>query len=88
MGKVKGNSISDLNNMLMEQMNRLADAEDVEELNREINRSDAMSSIATQVINNGKLAIEAQKMLIENAGMQDRYKAQLPDFLRECGSDD
>lgn len=83
MGKIKGNSISDLNNMLMEQMNRLADAEDVEELNREINRSDAMSSIATQVINNGKLAIEAQKILIENAGMQDRYKAQIPDFLRE-----
>ena len=88
MAKVKGNSISDLNNMLMEQMNRLADADSMDDLNKERIRSESMCVIASQAINNYKIAIETQKLLIENAGMKDCYQAQLPDFLRERGNDD
>lgn len=88
MGKIKGNSISDLNNMLMEQMNRLADADSMDDLNKERIRSESMCVIASQAINNYKIAIETQKLLIENAGMKDCYQAQLPDFLRERDSDD
>ena len=74
------NKIGDLNNILFEQLEKLADA-DAKELTVEVERSKAITGVATQIINNGKLAIEAQKLVIDNAGMKDEYQAKLPEFL-------
>lgn len=54
------NTLSDLNNHLFEQLERLNDA-DNESLNDEINRSKAVTDIAKNVIDNGKLVLEAEK---------------------------
>lgn len=58
--KMTKNTLSDLNNHLFEQLERLNDA-DNESLNDEINRSKAVTDIAKNVIDNGKLVLEAEK---------------------------
>lgn len=56
------NTLSDLNNYLFEELERLQDDElDEEKLNMEINRSKAISHVSAQIINNAKLALDAQK---------------------------
>lgn len=56
------NTLGDLNNHLFEQMERLNDdALTKEGLNNEIHRAKAMSQVASQIINNGKLVLDAQK---------------------------
>jgi len=61
------NKLSDLNNHLFAQLERLGD-EDLkgELLVEEINRAKAVSSVAVQIIANGSLVLEAQK-LADNA---------------------
>lgn len=54
------NTLSDLNNHLFEQLERLNDAGN-ESLNDEINRSKAVTDVAKNVIDNGKLVLEAEK---------------------------
>lgn len=56
------NTLSDLNNHLFEQLERLND-EDLtgEDLQQELQRSKAVSSIAQNIINNGSLVLQAQK---------------------------
>lgn len=56
------NKLTDLNNHLFEQLERLND-EDLseEELGREIQRAKAMTEVAGKIIENGKLAFEAYK---------------------------
>lgn len=58
------NSLGDLNNHLFAQLERLGD-EDLrgEGLQEEINRAKAITSVATQIIANGSLVLEAQKMV-------------------------
>ncbi|MBJ6971805.1 hypothetical protein JG635_09345 [Vibrio cholerae] len=55
------NKISDLNNHLFSQLERLSD-EDLkgDELKEEIERSKAVKAIAQEIISGGKLALEAQ----------------------------
>lgn len=66
------NTLTDLNNHLFEQMERLNDDELVPEaLEVEIKRSDAMTSVATQIINNAKLAVEAEKIYSGKDGWVD-----------------
>lgn len=57
------NKSIDLNNHLFEQLERLND-EDLtdEQLEKEIERSKAMTSIARVIIDNGRLALDAQEM--------------------------
>ena len=57
------NKLSDLNNHLFAQLERLSD-EDVkgDELDEEIKRAEAVCSVATQIIDNGSLALRAEKM--------------------------
>ncbi len=58
------NTISDLNNYLFEQLERLQDDElDEARLEREIKRSEAVQKVAETIINNGNLAIKAIKTM-------------------------
>ena len=56
------NKLVDLNNHLFEQLERLNDEElSDEELNKEINRSKAMTNVASKIIDNGNLVVKATK---------------------------
>lgn len=55
-------TLSDLNDALFNQLNRLSDATG-ETLPVEIDRSRAVSNLAREIIENGKLALEAQRCL-------------------------
>jgi hypothetical protein len=56
------NKLSDLNNHLFAQLERLSN-EDLkgEDLANEINRSNAVTSVAKEVISNARLVLDAQK---------------------------
>ena len=56
------NSLGDLNNILFEQLERLNDDEalkDDETFEREMKRSKAITSIASQIVQNGNLSLRA-----------------------------
>ena len=57
------NTLGDLNNHLFAQLERLSD-EDIkgEKLMEEINRAEAVSTIAQQIISNGALALKAKQI--------------------------
>ena len=57
------NTLRDLNNHLFAQLERLSD-EDIkgEKLIEEINRAEAVSTIAQQIISNGALALKAKQI--------------------------
>lgn len=58
------NKLIDLNNHLFAQVERLSD-EDIkgEILSEEISRARAIGGLATQIIDNARLALDAQKLL-------------------------
>ncbi|PHM63019.1 hypothetical protein [Xenorhabdus ishibashii] len=70
------NKLEDLNNHLFAQLERLSD-EDIlnEQLEIEFRRAKSISDIATQIVNNGKLALDVKKAI----GNQD--VDSLPKFL-------
>ena len=60
------NKLSDLNNILFERLERLQDdSMKAEDLEKEIARSKAMTSIASQIIQNGNLAMRAAEFAAE-----------------------
>lgn len=60
------NTLGDLNNHLFAQLERLTDEElSEEEIKTEINRSRAVTGLATQIIQNGALVLRA-KVVMEN----------------------
>ena len=62
------NSLSDLNNILFEQIERLNDDEVMEQSSaQEIERAKAMSSVANQIIQNAALQLQAAKFMDESA---------------------
>ena len=62
------NSLSDLNNILFEQIERLNDDEVMEKSSaQEIERAKAMSSVANQIIQNAALQLQAAKFMDDNA---------------------
>lgn len=68
------NTLGDLNNYLFAQLERLDDESLSEEgLNKEINRSKAMSSIAAQIIGGGNLVLKA-KVAYEETDNADKTK--------------
>jgi len=73
------NTLGDLNNHLFAQLERLGE-EDLkgEDLIEEINRSKAITSVATQIINNGSLVLQAEKFKAETLG---RSNAKSPQML-------
>lgn len=73
------NTLGDLNNHLFAQLERLSD-EDIqgEKLSEEINRSKAVSDVASKIIQNGNLVLEGQRFV------DDRMNAdkELPKMLK------
>lgn len=72
------NGLTDLNNHLFEQLERLNDEElKGEALKEEITRSKTIEDVAKQIINNGRLVLDSQKFI------DDRLNADrdLPDML-------
>lgn len=63
------NTLSDLNNHLFEQLERLNDASE-DELKDEIDRSKAVTDIAKSVIDNGRLVLDAERF------RDDRWDAE------------
>lgn len=79
------NTITDLNNYLFEQLERLQDDElDEAGLEREIRRSEAVQKVAETIISNGNLALRAMKLL-DDCG--DDRKIDIP-LLGITGKDD
>lgn len=72
------NKITDLNNHLFSQLEKLLD-EDLtdEELNREIKRANAVSGIAANIIESNAISLKAMT-LFENR----QIERESPDFLR------
>lgn len=70
------NKLIDLNNHLFMQLERMND-EDLtkDEIKQEIGRSKAISSLASQVVQNAKLALDAEKMKLEYS------RADLPEMI-------
>jgi hypothetical protein len=72
------NTLEDLNNHLFAEIERLGDEDmDGEKLAIEINRAKAISSIASQIIANGDLALKAEKFKDEKYDVD----AKVPQFL-------
>lgn len=60
------NTLSDLNNYLFEQLERLTDDElSGDELEKEIKRSETVTKVAKTIIDNGSLALQTKKHLDE-----------------------
>lgn len=60
------NTLSDLNNYLFEQLERLNDDElTQEQFEREVKRTDAVNKVAKTIIDNGSLALSVKKHLDE-----------------------
>ena len=80
------NKIQDLNDHLFAQLERLND-EDLtqEQLDKEITRSKAVSGIASQIINNARLALDATKLQVE-FGTAARTGVALPEMLESKGT--
>lgn len=71
------NKLTDLNNHMFEQLERLNDDDlSYEELDKEIKRAKAMSGIASNIISNAALALEAQQYLDEYSG-----RANVPEMI-------
>ena len=73
------NKLEDLNNHLFAQMERLSDEEiSLEDLTKELNRSKAIVSVSSQIIQNGNLALQAQKFVADTHG---RNNVSMPKYL-------
>ena len=60
------NKLTDLNDHLFAQIERLGDEDlKAEDLEKEIARTDAITSVATQIISNAKTVLDAQVKLSE-----------------------
>lgn len=75
------NKLTDLNNHLFAQLERLSD-EDLKggELAEEVDRAKAITMVSSQIIQNGALALKAEQLRID-AGYSGNETSRLPDFL-------
>jgi hypothetical protein len=80
------NKISDLNNHLFAQLEKLNDNDDElkgENLSTEVERARAMSSLASQIISSTKLTLDAMKM----ANNGEINPIDVPNLLNEKNDD-
>ena len=73
------NTLTDLNNILFEQLDRLGDTElSADQLKMEIARAKSMNGVASNIINNAKVALEGMEFsygrLDRNGSMPDQFK--------------
>ena len=74
------NTVVDLNNILFAQLERLDDEELTdEELDKEIKRSKAITSLGKTIIKNASLALDAAKLKAEYA----LEKEEIPEMLEQ-----
>jgi hypothetical protein len=81
------NKLIDLNNHLFAQLERLSDENiSADDLAKEIQRTDAISQVATQIIDTANVAIDAAKLVADAGG---NYANMLPmvDGRNETGSE-
>ena len=72
------NKLTDLNNFLFAEMERLNDEElSADELQKEIERARAITSVSNQIIQNGALALKAEKFKDERLNNDSK----MPVFL-------
>lgn len=62
------NSLVDFHNLLFEQMQRLADAETPEEVEKECQVAKSMATIGKVAVANAKVLLDAQKVSLEYEG--------------------
>ncbi len=75
------NKITDLNNHLFAELERLSDEElGGDKLQEEITRAKAVGDIAAKIIDNAKLALDATKLQVEYGGV-NRKAVDLPPML-------
>lgn len=76
------NKLTDLNNILFEQIERLND-DDLhgEALKQQIKRSQAIENVAGMIIANANTVLKAEKLKMVYA-MDDRDPSQVPEMLR------
>ena len=55
------NTLNDLTNYLFESLERLQYAETTEELEKEVTRSEAVTKVASKIIDNANILLQAQK---------------------------
>lgn len=75
MEKKMSNKLTDLNDHLFEQLDKLSKASTGDDLCNEITRAQAMCGVSTQIINNAALALKAHTTI--NTGMQKRAPKML-----------
>lgn len=69
------NKLTDLNNHLFAQLERLSDEElDAEQIAVEVKRGDAIVAVADQIVRNADLQLKAVKILADHG---DRFKPHL-----------
>lgn len=75
------NKLTDLNDHLFAELERLGD-EDLQDdkLQQEISRAKAVSDVATRIIDNAKLALDATKLQVEYGGVV-REPIKMPEML-------
>lgn len=76
------NKLTDLNNILFEQIERLNDDDlQGDALKQQIKKSQTIESIAGRIIANANTVLKAEKLKMEYA-MDDRDPSQVPEMLR------
>lgn len=79
------NKLIDLNNHLFMQLERLGDEEmDLDALEKEIKRTDAIVEVSEQIIGNANLALRAAALVAEYGG---NYQSMLPMIENKQGKD-
>ena len=81
------NRLSDLNNHLFAQLERLGD-EDLtpDEIEKEAKRGEAIVDVADKIIRNAALQIEAAKLVAEYGTDPQPYLPQIVDGTKKIGS--
>ena len=73
------NKLSDLNNHLFMQLERLGDEElSSEKLSEEAARAEAIVAVSDQIIKNADLQIKAAKLMVENGAFVKRHMTSFP----------
>ena len=75
------NTLTDLNNHLFAQLERLGDEDlDEEQVKKEVQRSKAITDVAKVIVDNGRLALQTMKHLDEY-GYSDGGNRAVPEIL-------